>query len=127
MSSMPSISALKAPSALARSASGHAVEGAADVVGGVQHVAGEVGDRVGAGIGDLALGAAAQVLHLGQRAQERSFSSVALGHRGASASACDRLAGAGISGLRGASVSSTAWAGSRRSSCMSFAIMGFVG
>ena len=49
---------------------GHRLDGAAQIVADRQHVAGEGGDRVLARVGDLALGAPAQVLHLGQRAQE---------------------------------------------------------
>ncbi len=43
------------------------------VVGHCQHVAGESGNAIDARVGDLALGAFAQVLHLGQRAQQSVF------------------------------------------------------
>ena len=48
----------------------HRVDGAAEIVGDGEHVAGEGGDRILARIGDLALGALAEVLHLGERAQQ---------------------------------------------------------
>ena len=48
----------------------HRVDGAAEVVADRQHVAGEIRHRVLARVGDLALGPPAEVLHLGERAQE---------------------------------------------------------
>ena len=64
---------------LARASSGHALDAAADVVGHVQHVAGEIRHRVGAGIGDLALRPAAQVFHVGHQTQELVLELVLLG------------------------------------------------
>src|SRR3569833_3726061 len=43
---------------------------AVHVVGYVEDIAGELGNAVGARVGDLALGALAQIFHLGQRAQQ---------------------------------------------------------
>ena len=40
------------------------------VVGDLQHVAGKCGDAVLPRVGDLALGAPAQIFHLGERAQQ---------------------------------------------------------
>ena len=51
----------------------HRIERAAHVVGDAEHVAGERGDAVQPRIGDFALGALAQILHLGERAQEPVF------------------------------------------------------
>ena len=57
-------------SALARVSSGDRLDAAPDVIGHVQHVAGEVRHRVGPGIGDLPLRPAAQVFHVGHQTQE---------------------------------------------------------
>jgi len=70
---MPSISDLVVESAASRASCGRVVrardsesvaQGAGQRIRGRQHVAGEAGNRVGPGIGDLALGPLAQVLHV---------------------------------------------------------------
>ena len=48
-------------------------QGAAQRIGRRQHVAGKAGDGVGARVGDLALGALAQIFHLGDGAQQLSL------------------------------------------------------
>ena len=45
------------------------IERTLEIVGDVEHVAGEAGDAVEAGIGDFLGGALAQIFHLGQRPQ----------------------------------------------------------
>ncbi len=59
----------------------HGFEGALHIVGDRQHVAGETGIAVEPRVGDLALGAFAQVFHLGQRAQQLVLVFGSLAHK----------------------------------------------
>ena len=63
---MPSIS----PGAAARDGVGDGVEGAVEVVVDRQQVAGEAGGAVELGVAAVALGALADVLDVGERAQQ---------------------------------------------------------
>ena len=70
VSSMPSIRVLKRGLRALAGFGRHVVDRALEIVGDGQHVAGEIGDAVGARVRDLAFGAAAHVLDVGKRAQE---------------------------------------------------------
>ena len=71
--------ALNESSALARASSETVSMPRLHVIGHVQHVAGEVRHRIGAGIGDLPLRPAAQVFHVGHQTQELVLQLVFLG------------------------------------------------
>ncbi len=53
----------------------HRGDGPAEIVADDEHVAGEIGDRVGARVGDLALGAATEILISASVRRSRSFRS----------------------------------------------------
>jgi hypothetical protein len=55
---------------LARRFCRNMLDGAAEIVADGKHVAGEIGDRIARGIGLLAVGAAAQILHIGHGAEQ---------------------------------------------------------